>query len=163
MWNLATIPIPPAPGTVITVGIPPWMPGFTVFPDAAVQDPDAVAVPPARRPDLLLRPLGDRGRYVVKDLRTGVYFTLGEQEYFLLCQLDGVRSAGAICRAFEEQFGEPLSRADLDGFVELARSRRFLLEADETPGARSEIPGPVPEQTPATPSDGKGATLATRP
>src|SRR4051794_40479027 len=87
--------------------------------------------PPARRPDLLLRPLGERGRYVVKDPATGAYFTLGEQEYFLLCQLDGVRDAGGICRAFEERFSEPLSEEDLGQFIELARTRGFLLPAGE--------------------------------
>jgi putative peptide zinc metalloprotease protein len=107
-------------------------------------------IPPARRPDLLLRPLGEQGRYVVKDPRTGAYFTLGEQESFLLCQLDGVRDAGGICRAFQERFGEPLSADDLGQFVKLARSRGFLLPPEETARPAQQagadtLPAPAPK------------------
>src|ERR1051326_5067123 len=81
---------------------------------------------PARSPELVLRPLGDRGPYVVKDPRTGAYFHLGEQEYFLLLGLDGQQSAEAVCRAFEQRFGEPLPEEDLRGFVGLAQEQGFL-------------------------------------
>src|SRR5262249_56502652 len=81
---------------------------------------------PARRPDLVIRPLGERGRYVVKDPRTGAFYTFGEQEHFLLLQLDGQRDAEAVCKAFEGRFGESLSKGDLDGFLELARKKGLL-------------------------------------
>jgi hypothetical protein len=74
------------------------------------------SVLPTRRPELIIRPLGERGRYVVKDPGNGSYFQLGEQEHFLLLQLSGDRAAGEVCRAFEERFAEPLSAEDLDGF-----------------------------------------------
>src|SRR5262245_147220 len=90
---------------------------------------DLVPPPPARRPDLVIRPLGDRGRYVVKDPRTGAFFIFGEQEHFLLTQLDGERSGEAIRGAFAERFGEPLSGEDLDGFLKLARGKGLLLPA----------------------------------
>src|SRR5205085_2788832 len=83
--------------------------------------------------------------------RTGAYFTLGEQESFLLCQLDGVRDAGGICRAFEERFGEPLSEEDLGQFVKLARSRGFLLPAAETARA-AQVAGPSASPAPAPPA-----------
>src|SRR5262245_1110703 len=51
---------------------------------------------PARRPELLLRPLGEQGRYVVKDPHTGGFFLLGEQEFFLFEQLDGERDAISV-------------------------------------------------------------------
>src|SRR5262245_35472890 len=85
-------------------------------------------IPLACRPELLLSPLpdGEPGRYAVKDLRTGDCYTLGQREYFLLARLDGEQTAAGLCRAFQEQFGESLSHAELDEFVELARSRGFL-------------------------------------
>ena len=51
---------------------------------------DAVSSPavlPARRADLVIRPIGDEGRYVVKLPETQDYFHLGEEEHFLLLQL----------------------------------------------------------------------------
>src|SRR5262245_33745664 len=84
---------------------------------------------PARRPDLVIRPLGDQGRYVVKDPRTGAFFTFGEQEHFLLTQLDGERGSETIRWAFEERFGESLSGEDLDGFLKLAERKGLLLPA----------------------------------
>src|SRR5262245_40305635 len=71
--------------------------------------PELAAHLPARRPELLIKPLGDEGRYVVKDPRTGAFFHLGEAEHFLLTQLDGSRRAEAVCAAYAERFGEPLS------------------------------------------------------
>src|SRR5262249_7914413 len=115
-------------------------------PQGAGRDTPDDPAPPARRPDLLLRPLGDRGRYVVKDPRTGAYFTVGEQEHFLLCQLDGRRSAAAICAAFAERLGEPLAAEELAGFIQLARSRGLLEAAERVP------PPAVPAGAPPAPS-----------
>ena len=64
---------------------------------------------PQYRPDLLIRPLGEDGRYVVKDPLTGEYFHLGAEEHFLLTQLDGRRESDEIRAAFERQFGQALS------------------------------------------------------
>src|SRR5262249_55247087 len=86
---------------------------------------------PPRRPDLLLCAPGQQGLYVVKDPRSGARFTFGEQEHFLLCQLDGGHDAAAISRAFEERFAEPLSEEDFDQFIELVRAHGFLLPAEE--------------------------------
>src|SRR5262245_46488943 len=85
---------------------------------------------PNRRPDLVVRPLGLDGRHVVKNPTSGAYFQLGVQEHFLLEQLDGLQAAAAVCRAFEEKFAEPLSQADLEGFLALAR-RKGLLQGEE--------------------------------
>jgi multidrug efflux pump subunit AcrA (membrane-fusion protein) len=86
---------------------------------------------PAHRPELLIRPLGDGGQYVVKDPLTGTYYHLGEAEHFLLTQLDGQQTAEAVRAAFEQRFGEPLSAEDFDDFLELARVQRFLQAAAE--------------------------------
>jgi multidrug efflux pump subunit AcrA (membrane-fusion protein) len=89
-----------------------------------------VAKLPVRRAELVIRPLGDDGRHVVKAPARGDYFELGDEEHFLLTQLDGKRDARAIRSAFNEQFGEPLSQEDLDEFVKLARAQGFLQIAD---------------------------------
>jgi putative peptide zinc metalloprotease protein len=89
------------------------------------------AVLPARRPELRVAPLGDGGQHVVKDPGTGDFFHLGEQEHFLLMQLDGRQTADDVRAAFESRFGEPLSDEDLDDFVQLARTQRLLLSAGE--------------------------------
>jgi multidrug efflux pump subunit AcrA (membrane-fusion protein) len=88
------------------------------------------AQPLTRRTELLMQPLGG-GRYVVKDRRSGEFFQIGEEEYFLLEQLDGEYDAAEICAAFEQRFGEPLSTEDLDGFLAMAREKGFL-EGEES-------------------------------
>src|SRR5262245_878720 len=94
--------------------------------------PDLATLRSARRPELLIGPLGDRGQYVVKDLRTGAFFQLGEAESFLLTQLDGERTTEAVRAAYAERFGEPLSEDDLDAFVEQARSQGLLRAEEDT-------------------------------
>jgi multidrug efflux pump subunit AcrA (membrane-fusion protein) len=88
--------------------------------------PELATPLPAHRPELLIRPLSDEGRYVVKDPRSGEFFQLGEAEHFLLMQFDGQRTIDEIRAAFAEQFGEPLSEDDLGEFIELARSQGLL-------------------------------------
>jgi multidrug efflux pump subunit AcrA (membrane-fusion protein) len=74
---------------------------------------------------------------VVKDPQSGGYFHLGDQEHFLLTQLDGQRTAEAVCRAYQERFGEPLGEEDLAEFLELARGQGLL-------GADPATPSPAP-------------------
>ncbi|MBV8554978.1 MAG: PqqD family protein, partial [Planctomycetaceae bacterium] len=106
--------------------------------------------PPPRRTELVMGPPGPDGLRVVKDPGTGRYYHLGEQEAFLLGQLDGVRTDAAIRAAFEAQFGEPLSDADLGDFLEVAREQGLLQSAEggatHPPSRRPELvigpPGP---------------------
>jgi hypothetical protein len=70
-------------------------------------------------------------------------FHLGEQEHFLLVQLDGEKDLAAICRAFSERFNESLSDEDLDGFIEMARAKGLLEEA-EADAVFSESPSDQP-------------------
>ena len=81
---------------------------------------------PCCRRELVFSTAGDAGRYVVKDPRAGEYFSVGEEEYFLLTQLNGVQSPGTVCATFAERFGEPLAPNELAEFLELARSRGFF-------------------------------------
>src|SRR5579884_4091705 len=95
----------------------------------------ATRIPPSRRADLLLRPLGDDGQHVVKDPRTGAYFNLPPQESFLLARLDGQHTVEAICKAFEVHFNEPLAPEDLDSFIEIARQQGFIADPAASPSA----------------------------
>lgn len=117
---------------------------------------------PTRRPELILRPLGERGQYVVKDPRTGAYFHLGEHESFLLSRLDGRSDAGAICTAFREQFCEPLTGEELEEFLGLAEARGFLQSADSN-GNVAESQEARPRHASDSPAPGVAARRAPRP
>src|SRR5437868_3971490 len=88
--------------------------------------PDLATALPCRRSELVIRPLGDQGPYVVKDPGTGAYYHLGEEEHFLLTQLDGERDTGTIRAAFTDRFGQSLSEEDLQEFLSMAKERRLL-------------------------------------
>jgi len=61
---------------------------------------------PCCRRELVFSAPGDEGRYVVKDPHAGDYYCVGEEEYFLLTQFNGLQSPGSICATFAERFGE---------------------------------------------------------
>ncbi len=117
---------------------------------------------PTARDDLVIRPIAENGRYVVKDPARRDYFEIGRQERFLLAQLDGQRTADEICRAFELEFGELLSAHDLGEFVEIARAQGLLvtdgesgklrdkerISGDSPPLALSLSPAPAPAPRP---------------
>src|SRR5688572_21933147 len=104
--------------------------------------PAPAAVLPSRRPELLVRPLGDGGDHVVKDPRTGEYFNLGPHESFLLLRLDGRHTTAQIRGAFQARFREPLTAEDLEEFVSLAKAQGFL-RPPGTPAPRAVAP-PTP-------------------
>src|SRR5437773_1405183 len=105
---------------------------------------DAAWIPPERRAELLIKPIGDDGQHVVKDPRTGNYFNLADQEAFLLLQLDGKQTAGTICATFEKRFAEPIAPEDLEQFVDLAKSQGFV-------GSSSGVSSQPQESTPSKP------------
>jgi putative peptide zinc metalloprotease protein len=98
--------------------------------------PERVTAWPCRRPELVIAPAGQTGCYVVKDPRAGVYYHIEGEEHFLLCQLDGSRSAEMIRAAFARRFGKVLRPEELAEFLETARSHRFLVHqgAEGAPG-----------------------------
>lgn len=121
---------------------------------------------PRLRPELLLRQVGSDGRHVVKDLRSGQFFSLGAPESFLLTRLDGHSTSHEICVEYEARFDEPLDEEDLADFLDLARHRNLVCDEDE--GATSDSPSeeedellgalrswPIPETGPEieSPSD----------
>ncbi|MCI0456344.1 MAG: HlyD family efflux transporter periplasmic adaptor subunit [Gemmataceae bacterium] len=145
VWPLRIVLFSPGPGPGLPVDVGPLYSSTSPEPDPA---PDLSPGPlpcqgrglgegleeqrvpvPGRRPELVIRPLGDDGQHVVKDPATRAYFRLGEQESFLLLQLDGEQTAAEVCRAFERKFGQPLSEEDLQGFLDLARAQGFLRPA----------------------------------
>src|SRR5262245_36799328 len=90
---------------------------------------------PSRRPDLILRPFGDDGQWVVKDPATGDFFQLGPAESFLFEMLDGKQNAGSVCAAFAERFGSPLAADELQEFVATAEAQGFLQTGPNRRGA----------------------------
>lgn len=82
---------------------------------------------PVRRRDLIVRSVG-KDQYVVKHPGTGAYFRIGMIEHFLLLGLDGNKTADELRSAFRTEFGDDLSEADLEEFIEIVRSRNLLLE-----------------------------------
>jgi multidrug resistance efflux pump len=122
--------------------------------------PPLAVIPWKRRPDLTVRPVEDGGHYVVKDPRTGQFFTLGEQEHFLLEQLTGRASPAEVRGAFEGRFHQPLSEEELEEFLELAYAQGFLQRAgDEAPSPgngdarhQTEAPAPAPPAPAAEPA-----------
>ena len=81
---------------------------------------------PGRWPDLIFSPAGEAGGYVIKDPRAGDYYTIGEQEHFLLTQCDGKQSTESIRARFTERFGQPLEAEELDEFLSTARKQGLL-------------------------------------
>ena len=88
--------------------------------------------PHRRLHDLTIRAIADGAEYIVKNPRTRKYLKVGPVEAYLLERLDGQSSAGEICGSFEKKFGEPLSPADLDAFVDVARSQGLLESSTKT-------------------------------
>src|SRR5579872_3942092 len=87
---------------------------------------DVAWTPPARRSELLIKPIGDEGQHVVKDPQTGAYFNLDAPEAFLLLQLDGTQTAGNICTTFQTRFGDAISTEDVEQFVDMVRGQGFI-------------------------------------
>jgi hypothetical protein len=107
--------------------------------------PDLATPVPYRRSELVARPFGDNGSYLVRDRRKGESFQLGPEEHFLLARLDGTRTARDLCAAFAERFGDSLAPEELQEFLDLARERG-LLQPD---GAGA----PIPVRANACPDD----------
>src|SRR5438132_10638051 len=99
--------------------------------------PDSATLLPRRRSELIVRPLGAEHAYVVKDPRSGDYFHLGDEEHFLLTQLDGGQDAAAIRASFRQRFGQLLGEKDLEDFLEMARSSG-LLQTDAAPQTKTQ-------------------------
>src|SRR5262245_27407465 len=106
-----------------------------------------VAPLPRRRSELVFAPGGDRGPHVLKDPRTSAYYSLGDEEHFLLTQLDGRCDVEALRTAYATRFGQPLADEDLSEFLESVRERDLLDEpeqADRTTSRKksNELRGP---------------------
>jgi hypothetical protein len=119
--------------------------------------PDLATPLPRRRAELVARPFGDNGSYLIRNRQKGESFQLGQEEHFLLAQLDGTRTVDAICAAFAKRFGEPLTEDQLHEFLELARSRELLQDEtwgkNETDGPGSISP-PIPAWETVEPGEG---------
>jgi hypothetical protein len=88
---------------------------------------------------------GENGPYLIRNRSSGDSFQIGEEEHFLLAQLDGRQTSDEVCRAFQERFGQPLSEQDFDLFVQLAADRGLLHAGGPIPeaGTVSTTVGPL--------------------
>jgi hypothetical protein len=82
---------------------------------------------PLRRPELTARRAAENGVYRVEDALGGDIYQIGEQERFLLMQCDGRQSPDEACRAYGSRFGHLLTHAELDDFLEVARTEQLLV------------------------------------
>jgi len=87
---------------------------------------------PCRRLELVARPFGGNGAYLVRNRLNGESFQIGTAEHFLLELLDGKGTADELRAAFAERFGEPLTQEEFEDFLQLAKERGFL-QPDGTP------------------------------
>lgn len=84
---------------------------------------------PRRHPNLVIREMDERNRFVVKHPGTGDFFEIGEQEHFLLTRLDGAADRDALSREFESRFSQTLTTSDLDEFIDVAEQQGLLCES----------------------------------
>jgi multidrug efflux pump subunit AcrA (membrane-fusion protein) len=97
--------------------------------------------------------MAEMDQYVVKNGAAGSFYELSDETYFLLKQLDGRHTSAEIRAAFEKRFGKPLSTAEVDEFVQLARDMGFLKAGQglaATPATTPDL-APPPEAAPARP------------
>jgi putative peptide zinc metalloprotease protein len=83
---------------------------------------------------------GEGLRYILKDPQTEKIFGLGEEEYFICCQLDGQTSLPVIQELFFEQFHIPIELEQLEAFIRFLAVQE-LIEYALDPG---EIPWHFP-------------------
>jgi multidrug efflux pump subunit AcrA (membrane-fusion protein) len=100
--------------------------------------PEVITSLPCQRYELIVRSLGDRGPYVVKDPDSGSYYHFGEEEHFLLTQLDGRRDSDTIRAGFAERFGQLLAAEELKEFLSMAEERGLLQGASQEKERRSQ-------------------------
>ena len=81
---------------------------------------------PVCKPRLAWWSLRENEQYLVRNRSTGETFQLGQEEQFILEQLDGRLTAEQVRAAFAERFGQALSEKELEEFIDLAAERGFL-------------------------------------
>ena len=80
---------------------------------------------PRLNDDLVLQQISE-SEFVVKNRSNRQFFSVGPVEYFLLSYLDGESTRSRLSRHYERKFGEPLDNSDIDEFLQLAASQKFL-------------------------------------
>ncbi len=86
---------------------------------------------PSIRSDLVIQQIAD-SEYVVKLPSRRKYFSIGRPEHFLLTQLGPDQTRESLRQAYQQEFDEELSEADLDDFFELVRSAGLIDKKEET-------------------------------
>ncbi len=96
---------------------------------------------PAFRRDLnvVARNQGESARYLVEHPVSGAIIELGEVEYFLCTQMDGITTAGEIARRHDERFGRALPVRQIEALVRQL-DQYELLERGDRPLRRRTFP-----------------------
>lgn len=101
--------------------------------------PVAAELPACRRPELLIGRADHEGQCVITDPYAAVSFQMGEQEAFLLSQLDGLNTPADMSVAFAARFGEELAEAELQQFLDLVQEQGLIKPVDEDQVATAEV------------------------
>ena len=124
-------------------------------PEAIRRELRVPAALPARRRDLVFKPIGDEGDHVIKDPKTGAYFRLGPQESFLFARFDGHHTRQSLAEAYHRRFDEDLGDEDLDGFLQIAEESGFFTPAADRPTAPTVVTSPAASPTPQPKKSGQ--------
>jgi multidrug resistance efflux pump len=84
---------------------------------------------PAFRRDLEVVPrtaAGAPGGFLLRDPKSGASFELGEKEFYLCGQLDGLKTPDAIRARFQKRFSRTLGQAEFDNFLRLMERQGLL-------------------------------------
>lgn len=91
---------------------------------------------PSIRKDLIVRKVAD-DEFVVKTCSRQEYFCIGNEEHFLLTQLQVTQTVDELCNVFEREFGDSLSDEEIDEFLQLVRSRGLTDEPEDSPAKQT--------------------------
>lgn len=85
--------------------------------------------PPRIRDDLVIQEIKSKDgsvHYVIKDPITRSYFKVGEQEYFIIRNLDGHQTNSEIAESFKAEFKTGLPEEELNEFISRLQELCFL-------------------------------------
>jgi multidrug efflux pump subunit AcrA (membrane-fusion protein) len=123
---------------------------------------ESTTIPPPRKSQLVLRSMAEMDQYIVKNGAAGSFYELGDETYFLLKQLDGQHTVDDICAAFQQQFGKPLFRDELNEFIQMSRDMGFINASAGPAASPSQKPDTV-HDAPAPITPAPAAALASSP
>lgn len=91
--------------------------------------------------DLIFSPPDGEGRVVITSPARNSYIRVGQEEVFLLRQLDGERSIRQIAEAFQDQFREAASPEDIQAFAKSVERAGLLKSSHSESAERDGLEG----------------------